>query len=342
MPYLTLTVESVHNETPDTKSFVLKPDAELAYRPGQFLMLVKPDGQREVRRQYSFSSHPKQDRWPMITVKRIANGEMSRWLFDEVKPGDRIQAVGVAGFFTLPENSVDYKKVILLAAGSGITPLFSLLKEILHFHPHLEVVLIYSNRSMETTIFYKQLLSLQKKYASRLTIEFLFSNAKNLKRARLGKYILEEFLQLYLGDKKRSLAFICGPLDYRQMATITLLNEGMPAANIRKEIFYSRPQVVKPEPPDKAKHVVKVVYQARTIELSVQYPDTILKAALNSGTQLPYSCEAGRCGACAATCISGKVWMSRNEVLLDGEMANGRVLTCTGYPIEGDVELLIS
>jgi ferredoxin-NADP reductase len=342
MPYLSLTIQSICQETADTKSFTLRSETPLSYQPGQFLTLIHQRGGTELRRQYSFSSHPRIDAHPTITVKRIPNGEISRWLFDEVKTGDKINSIGAAGFFTLPENSVDYKKVILLSAGSGITPVFSLLKEILHFHPHLEVVLIYSNRNEQSTIFFKELQLLKKKYTNRFTIEFLFSNAKNLRRARLGKYILEELLAIHLSDKLRTLAFICGPLDYRQMANITLLNEGLPVSNIRKEIFHTPRLAVRPEPPDRDQHMVKIIYQNQPIELLVQYPLTILQTAKEKGILLPYSCEAGRCGTCSATCIKGKVWMSRNEVLLDGEMDKGRVLTCTGYPIEGDVELLIN
>lgn len=340
MGYTTWKIRTIRKETSDTKTFVLESDQPVTYQPGQFVTLVLKKGEQEIRRPYSFSSHPKWDPLPFITVKRIPNGEMSRWLCDEATEGEDVSTSGVSGMFTLPPDTTTFKQVLLLAAGSGITPLFSILKEVLRFHPHLRVLLIYSNRSESSTIFLDELKSLARTYPSRLTIEFLFSDAKNLRRARLGKYVLEEILQQQLTEPREVLSFICGPLDYRQMVNITLLNEGIPASQIRKEIFHTPTPRVQPEPPDKLAHQVTLLMGGDKFTLSVQYPQTILQAAREAQIELPYSCEAGRCGTCAATCVKGNVWMARNEVLLDKELEKGRVLTCTGYPIGGDIQII--
>ncbi len=330
----------IRKETDDTKTFVLKAPNDFHYLPGQFLTVVRPSGKGEVRRQYSFSSHPRLDEHPTITVKRIDNGAFSRWLFDEAQPSNVIEAAGVSGLFTLPADTTGLKKIIFIAAGSGITPIMSLIKEVLHFHPHLQAVLIYSNRSTSNTIFLDDLKQLQTKFSSRLVIEWLFSNAQNLLRARLNRLLLEAFYSQYVSDPARTLFFVCGPEDYREMVTVTLLTEGVPAHHVRGEIFHSPPQENPPQPPDKKEHTVKVILKSETHSLKVKYPVTILQAAQRLNLAIPYSCEAGRCGACAATCLKGEVWMKRNEVLLDSEIEKGRVLTCTGYPIKGDVELL--
>jgi len=151
--------------------------------------------------------------------------------------------------------------------------------------------------------------------------------------------LLKEY-SIIIFDK--TLFYTCGPFDYMRMVTIKLLAEGVPAANIRKENFVIFKTVIKATPPDQSKHIVTIKSNNKTDKIAVQYPDTILQAAKKNGINIPYSCEAGRCGTCAATCISGKVWMSYNEVLLDEEIAKGRVLTCVGYPVEGDVELSLS
>lgn len=334
-----LIIRSIQQETVDTKCFTFENSPALVYQPGQFLTLVRKTLTQEVRRQYSFSSHPQLDSYPRITVKRIANGEVSRWLFDEAREGDAIASAGASGFFTLPESTTSSNKVLLLAAGSGITPMLSLIKEMLHFHSHLSVVLIYSNHNEESTIFLDELRILQKHFAARFTIEFLFSNAKNLMRARLGKSVLEELLRQHLPQPEQSLAFVCGPLDYRQMAIVTLLAHGLSIDTIHKEVFHTPEARTKPLPPDQDEHTVSILFKNGWHDLNVQYPVSILSAAKLQGLDLPYSCEAGRCGACTATCTKGMVWMSRNEVLTESDVANGRILTCTAHPIEGDVSI---
>src|SRR5690606_2905377 len=131
---------------------------------------------------------------------------------------------------------------------------------------------------------------------------------------------------------KDTLCYLCGPHSYMQMISITLLTEGVPAGNIRREIFDTIKPVVRVRPPDQDVHLVTIRYQHREFRFHVQYPETILSVAKRSDIFLPYSCEAGKCGTCAATCLEGRIWMSSNEVLSDRELARNRVLTCTGYP----------
>jgi len=341
MPSQLLTIQSIIQETSDTKSFLLKEISEkISYQPGQFLTLIHPRS-INIRRSYSLCSHPQMDQSLKITVKRIANGEYSRWLFDVAKAGDQIQTIGASGFFTLPDDLSSDTTLLFLAAGSGITPIFSLLKEVLFFR-HQRVVFIYSNRTKEDTLFYKDLLDLESQFPDRLKIEFLFSNHQNLLRARLSKALLAQFIETHLFEKSKALVYLCGPNDYMQMAIITLTTEGILAENIHTEIFNTEKPKTKNLPSDTNPHEVAIHYRGKLFSLTVKYPNTILQTAKLAGIDLPYSCEAGRCGTCAATCTKGSVWMSRNEVLLDKETDKGRVLTCTGYPIGGDAELIVN
>ncbi|MCU0418493.1 MAG: ferredoxin--NADP reductase [Cyclobacteriaceae bacterium] len=335
-----LTIRSKRQETGDTFSFELMPEYPLSYLPGQFLTVIKKGTTGEVRRQYSLSSHPRLDAHPIITVKRIPNGELSRWLVDEAKPGMTLETTGASGLFTLPPSVP--ATVVLLAAGSGITPVYSLLRELLLFHPHTRVILIYSNRSPHDTIFLTELNALQAAYPTRLVLEYFFSSHQDLRKARLGKVLLEDLLNRHLADPAAARAYFCGPYDYRQMVYIVLQAKGLPPDRIHKEVFHSPEPARRPEPPDKSTHRVSIDYEGKHYALDVTYPQTILKAAQQQKILLPYSCEAGRCGACAATCVQGEVWMQRNEVLLDREVMRGRILTCTGYPVGGDVELVIA
>ncbi|HEY5823854.1 MAG TPA: FAD-binding oxidoreductase, partial [Cyclobacteriaceae bacterium] len=298
MPSQLLTIQSIIQETSDTKSFLLREVGEkITYQPGQFLTLLHPRS-ADVRRSYSLCSHPQLDQSLKITVKRIANGEYSRWLFDVAKTGNQIQTIGASGFFTLPDDLSDDTTLLFLAAGSGITPILALLKEVLFFRKQ-RVVFIYSNRTKEDAIFCKELLELERQFPARLKTEFLFSNHQNLLRARLSKALLAQFIQTHLSDKSKSLVYLCGPNDYMQMAIITLTTEGILTENIHTEIFNTEKPKTKNLPPDTDPHEVNLHYQGKLYSLTVKYPNTILQTAKLAGIDLPYSCEAGRCGTCA-------------------------------------------
>jgi ferredoxin-NADP reductase len=341
--YNKIRIREVIQETRDSKTFALEPadGSTLKYKAGQFITLVFPKSdKKEDRRSYSFSSSPEIDPIPAITVKRVENGEYSRKIIDYIKKGDEVLTIGSSGFFTLPDDLDNYNQVFFLAAGSGITPIYSLLKTLLTRHKHLQIVLFYSNRSKEDAIFQKELSDLHGLHKNRLRIEFLYSNSSNLTRARLGKWLLENLLKEYgLPDASKAIFFLCGPFEYMRMATIVLQNEGVPADNIKKENFSAIKPRFRPEPPDKNPHEVEIFIKDKTYSFQCTFPDTILQQAKKSGIALPYSCESGQCGTCAATCLSGKTWMWNNEVLVDSELNRGRILTCTAYPIEGDVQL---
>ena len=133
---------------------------------------------------------------------------------------------------------------------------------------------------------------------------------------------------------------MCGPFHYMQMATIALLTEGVPSENIKKENFSTEKPVVKELPPDVKPHKVQLNLEGKRHEIVVQYPQTILETAKRENIMLPYSCEAGKCGTCSATCVQGNVWLAYNEVLVDRELEKGRILTCTGYPYGDEVVII--
>lgn len=340
--YRKLRISSIQWPTDDCKTFFLQPvdQAPLNYQAGQFLTFVfsKPAG--EERRSYSISSAPLLNEPLSITVKRLENGEYSRKLVDYGAVGDELTCTGAAGFFILPGNLSLYRQFFFMAAGTGITPVLPLIKTLLFQHPHTRVVLIYSNRSPAAALFYDELQQLLKQFRGRLVIEFLFSSAVNLARARLGKGLLAELLlQHHAAPLAQALFYTCGPFDYMRMVNIVLLENRVQQQQIKKEVFSTPALPAAATPPDMQPHLVVIQLQGQRWQFETRYPQTILEAAKNAGIQMPYSCSAGRCGSCAATCVQGKVWMSYNEVLMEDEIAKGRVLTCTGYPAGGDIEL---
>lgn len=339
--YRKLLIKEIRQETADTKTFVLQAidGAGISYRAGQFLTFVFDKGEQEKRRSYSFSSAPGIDPLPAITVKRVANGEFSRQFTDRFKVGDVLLSSGGSGFFVLPDSLATIKQIFLFAAGSGITPIYSLIKTILHHHHSIKLVLVYSNKNEKGTIFLNELRDLEKRYPDQLRIVWLFSDSKNLLQARLSRLVLEDILhrhQLY--DKNEVLYYMCGPYYYMLMIQIVLKGQGIEQAHIKKENFNTdQPVITEPAAPDTGTHQLKIFFEGKEYQSTIAYPDSILTVAKKLGLAVPYSCEAGRCGACAATCLSGKVWMAYNEVLMDDEIAKGKVLTCKGHPLNSDI-----
>ncbi|HEY1022830.1 MAG TPA: iron-sulfur cluster-binding domain-containing protein, partial [Flavisolibacter sp.] len=271
------------------------------------------------------------------------NGIFSRQLIDRTVPGDELLSTGSGGFFVLPDDAGRYKQFFFFAAGSGITPVLSLVKTALHAFAHCRVVLVYSNASAEKAVYLKDLQALQQQFPDRFNLETLFSNAADLSRARLHRDLLLFYKKQYAGESGNgTLYYICGPESYMRLCTYTLQASGVAPSCIRKENFYFTHQARRDaSPPDTKERQARIRLGGTEYIIPVHYPDAILKAAKKQGLVLPYSCEAGRCGNCVATCVEGTVWHAYNEVLTEKELAQGLILTCVGHPVGGDVALEI-
>ena len=343
MLYKSLIIESIREQVEGFKTFTFKEHHGIDYKAGQYITFVRKTTHEEIRRSYSIVSAPLLKEPLIIGVKRIENGAFSRQLIDHAKIGDELLSSGAGGLFTLPDDLSQFRQIFFLAAGSGITPIYSLLKTVLHCHESIQVVLIYSNPSPQKTIFLSELTQLEKEFSQRIQLQFLFSNSPDLSLARLNRELL-----IQLAHKNAICAFdnmlfyICGPEAYMRMCTYSLQEQKVPRENIRKETFIiQQKHIPKLDPPDKDSHLVTVYHGTETYHLHVQYPDSILKAGKRENIILPYSCETGRCGNCVAKCINGNVWLSYNEVLTEKDLKKGLTLTCVGHPVGGNVILKI-
>lgn len=340
--YTKITITAIREEAPGVKTFTFGGEdaKQIGYKPGQYLTFAHQAYDQEVRRSYSITSSPALQEPLTIGVKRVDNGFFSRLLVDKAQVGDQLYTIGATGLFTLPDDLSTYNQVFLLAAGSGITPIFSLLKTLLYSQPELKVVLIYSNNNPRKAIFRKELEQLAQTFPERLAVEFLYSVSPDLSRARLYKDLLQQLLRQYaVAPYQQILFYLCGPTTYMRMCFYALRQARVPNDNIRRESFSTTKVKVPLLPPDTDAHTVVLHIKSREYQLEVQYPQTILQAARKAGVPLPYSCDAGKCGSCAARCTQGQVWMSYNEVLTEKDLAKGLTLSCVGYPIGGNVVL---
>ncbi|MDB5133476.1 MAG: ferredoxin--NADP reductase [Mucilaginibacter sp.] len=331
---LQLRIEAIKWETPNTATFFLSEISgnKVHYKAGQFITLVFTHHAEEIRRSYSLSSSPDENLLT-ITVKRIENGEISRFMLNKLKPGDLLNAVEPAGRFTVSDFKFQ-KDIVFFAAGSGITPIFAQIKYILNRPGNSCITLIYSSRNVASVLFKEQLDALKLEQPKRLNVIHLLSSEGN----RLNNIIMEQLvLQNVLFEMSKAEFYLCGPFVYMRMIRLTLLYMGIEPACIRKENFVIETVSVTGSlisyPPGK----VKIHFKGEVYDIMVGENQSILQAALQNKVQLPYSCRAGICSTCMALCKSGGVVMVENDVLTDEDLKAGWVLTCTGHPVTDDV-----
>ncbi len=322
---------------------------QIKYKAGQFITITIPDEHgKKIKRSYSMSSSPHTDTAVGVTVKRVKNGVVSNYLNDKVKKGDFLEVIEPMGnFFFEPEENQN-RNIILVGAGSGITPLISIVKSVLKSEPRTKVFLLYGNRSEDTIIFKKTLEELCINYKGRLEITHILSQPNEYwvgQKGRINQGNATLILKDWCIDFKKDVFYNCGPVD--MMNEIKKISEvyEIPREHFHIEKF-NAPAVF--DELDHEKHIevktqkVKINYDGSTYEFEVQPHQTILEAALDLDIDLPYSCQAGMCTACMGKCTSGKIKMDEEDGLTQKEIKEGFILTCVSHPLTDDVILEIN
>ncbi|RYD88241.1 MAG: iron-sulfur cluster-binding domain-containing protein, partial [Sphingobacteriales bacterium] len=256
--------------------------------------------------------------------------------FTKLKQGDILNAIEPAGRFVIADYETK-KDIIIFAAGSGITPVFSQLKYILSRPGESNIVLIYSSLSRKSVIFKKELDELAATHPDRLKILYLLSSDAN----RLNNIMAEQVVNKHTPNGLANADFyLCGPFPYMRMLKLTLQYMGIEPARIRKENFVLDTVPVAATVLNYPPRKVGILFRGEHYDIVAGENQSILQAALQNNIPMPYSCRAGVCSACAAICKSGNVEMARNDVLTDEDMAKGWVLTCTGHAVT-DVEIVV-
>jgi 3-ketosteroid 9alpha-monooxygenase subunit B len=338
--YHNLLVEQVVQETADAVSlqFALSPEQveRFRYKPGQFLTLRLPWQGEHLLRCYSMSSAPTADARLRVTVKRVVEGRGSNWICDHVKAGDHIEVMQPAGVFT--PGSLD-GEFLLFAGGSGVTPVFSILRSVL-LRGRGQVRLIYANRDEESIIFRDALKDLLEQYADRLDVIHLLDSVQGRPTVSLLKRLSRGY--------ENAQAFICGPGPYMDAAEQALQELKLPAENIHVERFVSLPseesrdeeqQAVLTESAEVDQAQISIELDGQHFELQCQGDETILDAAEKAGIELPYSCMAGMCASCMCEVTEGEVKLLHNDVLDERDLSRGLTLTCQALPRTARVSL---
>lgn len=353
--YLELRVREVIQETADAISIVFDDsEQKISYKPGQFFTLMPVIEGKKLRRAYSVCSSPYTDPYPAVTVKRVEGGVVSNFLNDQLKAGDVLEVMEPMGNFTLEPEATQKRHIILLGGGSGITPLMSIAKSVLHQEPESQVSLIYANRNEESIIFRAGLETLKKQFPSTFNLIHVLDEAPltwECPTGLLNPGLLKQLLQeLPVLPGEQTIYYMCGPEGMMVNVEETLKELQIPKEQVHRESFVAGKTEKVPGAADpiaaagddvpRAREV-KIILDGEEFTFMVEPDKTILETALDLDIDMPYSCQSGLCTACRGKCLSGKVKMDEEEGLSESEIEEGYVLNCVGHPLSDDVVIEI-
>lgn len=313
---------------------------EYVFRPGQSLTLRRSVGGAECRRSYSICA-PAGDA-PRIGVREVPGGAVSPWLVHDVRPGDEIEALPPSGRFVADTDTPGCH--VLVAAGSGITPVLSIAASVLR-NPQSQVTLLYGNRRSDTVMFADELADLKDRYPARLDIVHVLSREArevDLFTGRLDAERLRRLLPLVCDPPAVDHWWLCGPHGMVLDARRVLADLGVPSGRVHQELFYVEDEAPPPATheeaqPDGPASQVTIVLDGRSTVVAVPRNTTVLDGAQRFRPDLPFACKGGVCGTCRARVRTGEVRMRRNFALEDDEIEAGYVLTCQSMPLSDEL-----
>jgi ring-1,2-phenylacetyl-CoA epoxidase subunit PaaE len=342
-----LTVASVARNTRDAVVVTFElPHAlqsQFSFLPGQYLTLRTEVAGQELRRSYSICSAPS-DGVLRVAIKKVDDGAFSSWANHALQRGHVLDVMPPAGNFTVDFSPTQQRHYVAFAVGSGITPVFSLVKTALETEPNSRFTLFFGNRSSSSVLFREEIEDLKNRFMERFSLVYIMSRESQdieLFNGRLDGTKVEQLLKVWMPADAVDYAFVCGPHTMIESVVEQLQACGIPKSNIKFELFGAptgprslRTGKEAPVAPGKGQCEVTVVLDGHSRQFMVdKNKDSVLDTALSQGIELPYSCKGGVCSTCRCKVIEGEVDMDANFALEDYEVARGFVLSCQSYPV---------
>lgn len=339
-----LTIKEVKKETAECVSLAFEVPATLQnsfqFTQGQNLVLKATLNGQEVRRNYSICSSPL-DHELRVAIKKIKGGVFSTYANENLHAGDSLEVMPPTGKFFTPLDPAQQKNYLALAAGSGITPLLSIIKTTLAIEPHSSFTLVYGNRTRHSIIFFEQLEALKNQYMNRFKLIHVLSREKTdsaLNFGRIDQEKLEELTKL-IPYQQLDAVFLCGPREMIDTAMDFLQAKGLDKKKLHAELFNAGggiPTTIGKASAEKStvKSSIHILLDGRQIQIEIPLNSsaTILDAALEQGADLPFACKGGMCCTCKAKLVEGEVNMDIHWGLEEEEIEQGFILTCQSHP----------
>jgi len=335
-------IQEVKQETASAVSvlFNIPPHlkSEFKFIAGQYITIQQEIRGEEVRRAYSICSTPQSGEL-RVAIKAVEKGVFSIYANSHFKVGDEIEISIPEGRFLLnPETNKNY---IAFAAGSGITPILSMVKSVLENESTSNFTLIYGNKSVADTIFYTQLNALKESFSDRFKLHYILSreNVKNILRGRIDENVTNYFVKNMYKETTFDAAFLCGPEEMIQEVSKTLKNHKITKENIHFELFIVSVDEEATAAIKEGTTEITVLLDDEETTFTMQQTDSILAASLRNDLDAPYSCQGGVCSSCLGKVTEGKAVMVKNSILTDSEVEEGLILTCQAYPTTSKITI---
>ncbi|WP_304140877.1 ferredoxin--NADP reductase [Mesoflavibacter zeaxanthinifaciens] len=340
----TLNIKDITRQTNQCVSITFDvPDhlkQDYQFKAGQYITLKTDLDGKEVRRDYSLCASPSSGNLT-VAVKEVESGTFSKYANQVLKVGDTLEVAKPQGRFTFTPDASKTRTIAAFAAGSGITPVLSIVKTVLEEEPNSKFVLVYGNKTLKDTIFLNDLLDIQNKYSDRLTIQFLYSQSqeKDALFGRIEKSTVNFIVKNKYKDVNIDAFYLCGPEGMINTVKDVLAENNIEDSKVFFELFTTTSSVSVEdleEVTDGTTSITVIVDdEEKTFTMSQQ--QSVLEAALEQDLDAPYSCQGGICSSCLARVKEGKATMRQNNILTDNEVAEGLVLTCQAHPVSSKI-----